>query len=58
VNACPGADLFLCSVVKAELVRGTLRTGRPGAKKSRENNFASDNYSSQPVWPKLFLHDS
>ena len=41
VNARPVADLFLCSVVKAELFRGTLRSGRPSANRAKVDAFAN-----------------
>ena len=41
VNARPVANLFLCSVVKAELFRGALRSGRPSANRAKVDAFAN-----------------
>jgi tRNA(fMet)-specific endonuclease VapC len=38
-HAHAAADLCLCSVVKAELIRGTLRSGRPAANRARMDAF-------------------
>lgn len=40
VNARPVADLFLCSVVKAELFRGALRSRQPAVDRAKVDAFA------------------
>jgi tRNA(fMet)-specific endonuclease VapC len=39
VRARPAADLRLCSVVKAELIRGSLRGSRPAVDRARVDAF-------------------
>jgi tRNA(fMet)-specific endonuclease VapC len=39
VNARPVADLSLCSVVKAELIRGVLRSSRPATERAKVDAF-------------------
>lgn len=39
-HACPIADLRLCSVVKAELIYGILRSARPAANRATMDAFA------------------
>ena len=39
IQARPNSDLHLCSVVKAELMRGALRSSRPAANRAKVDTF-------------------
>jgi tRNA(fMet)-specific endonuclease VapC len=41
INARLGADAYLCSVVKAELIGGALRSRRPAAERAAVDAFAN-----------------
>ncbi len=47
VDARPATEILLCSVVKAELIRGALQSSRPAAERAKVDAFASP-YMSLP----------